>query len=156
MASGTDGSRSSDSEIRTLSSALGPFLLCLLHSYQAFSICWSTADTTPYPITSQQKENTSFPVFLVNIPELTFTGLPWVTLPISEPITGARHGLCWGPGRPESLVYSQSLRVGVSPTSITESRGGEIPPRKPGMQFPEEGGRVARLTELQTSTTVIW
>lgn len=33
MASGTDGSRSSDSEIRTLSSALGPFLLCLFHSY---------------------------------------------------------------------------------------------------------------------------
>lgn len=86
------------------------------------------------------------------------TDFHWTILghmPISEPTTAARHELCCCPGRSETLAYSWSPRVGDRPTKSRNGGWGRISPRKPGVPFPD-GGRVARSTELQTSTKVIW
>lgn len=95
------------------------------------------------PIVVQRYKTSTLPIIPVNIPEPTFPGLPWVTWPsLSQ---------SWGPDL--SLVFiPRAWGWGVSPTRITESGGGGIPPKRPGAQLPEEGGRVARLTKPQTST----
>lgn len=119
-----DRSRGLDSEIRTLSSSLSPFLFCWLHPYLGFPHMAAHSNPTFHYILVEKEHLFS------SIPSKhPRTDSHWTALShmfISGPITGASHELCWYPGKSESLAYSWSPRVGVSPTRMTEIGRGEI------------------------------
>lgn len=136
---------------------LGPFLLCLLHSYVGFlhMLVHSRYSPISHPIV-EEREHFFFSISSKH-PRADFlwTSLGHITHLWANPWGQACAKL--GSWQTRVTCLSPEPEGGGSVPPASQRVGeGKSPPRKPGMLFPEEGGRVARLTERQTSTTVIW
>lgn len=108
----------SDSTIRTLSS-LGPRLLWWFHSHLGFPHMVAHSIWNPISHHTMVEKEHFFSSVSSKHPRTDSHWTAWGHMPISEPTPGAGHKRA-GVLADESLAYSWSLRVGVSPTRITE------------------------------------
>lgn len=109
--------------------------------------------TNPTSQHTMGEKSTSFSVFLGNIPELNLPELPWVTCPSRSQTlrwamlnAGARISLS------HLLIPGAQGSGSAPPEPQRTSEGGKIPPRKPRVQLPEKGGRVARWVDWPTNS----